>query len=47
MASPWPCCARTQERSAYKEWQRWVKTANRKTRYAGRRAARHWEKDLG
>ncbi|MEU5265895.1 hypothetical protein [Amycolatopsis sp. NPDC021455] len=42
MASPWTCCARTQECSAYKEWQGWVKAANRKVRYAGRRAARDW-----
>ncbi len=46
MASPWTCCARTQERSAYKEWQGWVRADNRKVRYAGRRAARHWQMDM-
>jgi len=46
MASPWTCCARTQERSAYKEWQGWVRAANRKSRYAGRRAARRRQQDV-
>ena len=46
IASPWPCCARTQERSAHKEWQGWVKAANRRIRYAGRRAARRWYPDV-
>ncbi|HEX7301494.1 hypothetical protein [Lentzea sp.] len=45
MASPWTCCARTQERSAYKEWQEWVKAANRKLRREGRDIARGWHPD--
>ena len=45
IASTWRCCVRTQERSAYKEMQDIVKIANRRLRYAGRRAARRWETD--